>query len=104
MMEWIDGEFNFLPEGGLNDEGGSPSAKSMNNKASVIDAEPITTVPLSEFAKNIVDSDDASSKKDDMTLIGRFIPTESPNPKVNTSFKAAGNRKQVVESLVSDIK
>ncbi|GJT13142.1 putative reverse transcriptase domain-containing protein [Tanacetum coccineum] len=98
IMECIDGEFNFLPEGGLNDEGGSPSAKSMNNKASVIDTEPITTVPLSEFAKNIIDSDDASSKKDEMTLIGRFIPTESPNPEVNTSFKVTGNRKQVAES------
>ncbi|GJU03107.1 hypothetical protein Tco_1113445 [Tanacetum coccineum] len=33
MMEGIDGEFNFLPKGGLNDEGGSPSTKSVNNEA-----------------------------------------------------------------------
>ncbi|GJV13039.1 hypothetical protein Tco_1354580 [Tanacetum coccineum] len=63
MMEGIDGEFNFLPEGCLNDEGSSPSAKSVNNEAPSIDLEPITVVPPSRFTKNNGDSDDAPSEK-----------------------------------------
>ncbi|GJR98623.1 hypothetical protein Tco_0270797 [Tanacetum coccineum] len=98
MMEGIDGEFNFLPEGDLNDEGGSPSTKYVNNEALVIDAEPITTIPPLEFAKNIGDSNDTPSEKDGMTLIGRSVPNESQNPEVDTSSKAVGKRKQVVES------
>ncbi|GJZ81387.1 hypothetical protein Tco_0646381 [Tanacetum coccineum] len=61
MMEGIDGEFDFIPEGGMNDEGSS-STKSVNNEALITDAEPLT------------------------------------NRKVSASSKAAGKRKQTVES------
>ncbi|GJV41911.1 hypothetical protein Tco_1420351 [Tanacetum coccineum] len=60
MMEGIDGEFNFLPKGCLNDERSSPSAKSVNNEAPTIDAEPITIVGTSSKAvgkrKQVVDT------------------------------------------------
>ncbi|GKD80553.1 hypothetical protein Tco_1347392 [Tanacetum coccineum] len=42
MMEGIDGEFHFIPEGGVGDEGSSPSTRSVNNEALTIDAEPLT--------------------------------------------------------------
>ncbi|GJQ99189.1 hypothetical protein Tco_0522174 [Tanacetum coccineum] len=98
MMERIDGEFNFLPEGYLNDEGSSPSSKSVNNEAPAIDAEPITDVPPLRFTKNIGNSDDAPPKKDEVALIGHSVPNEQQNPQVGTSSKADGKRKQVVES------
>ncbi|GKE26266.1 hypothetical protein Tco_1441650 [Tanacetum coccineum] len=69
MMEGVDGEFNFLPEGGLDEEGNSPSTWSINNETPAIDAKPITIVHPLEFAKNIGDSDDAPSKMDEVTLI-----------------------------------
>ncbi|GKE76868.1 hypothetical protein Tco_1542988, partial [Tanacetum coccineum] len=71
MMEGVDGEFNFLPEGGLDEEGNSPSTRSVNDETSTIDAEPITDIHPLEFAKNIGNSDDAPSERDEMTLIGR---------------------------------
>ncbi|GJU05002.1 hypothetical protein Tco_1121432 [Tanacetum coccineum] len=74
MMEGVDGEFNFLPEGGLNKDESPPSTKSVNNKAHMVDAEPIAVVHPSEFAENIGDSDDAPSENDEMTLIGRSKP------------------------------
>nr|GEZ07380.1 hypothetical protein [Tanacetum cinerariifolium] len=42
IVEEVDDEFHFLPDGGVNDEGISPSTKSVNNEALVIDAEPLT--------------------------------------------------------------
>ncbi|GJZ37945.1 hypothetical protein Tco_0584136, partial [Tanacetum coccineum] len=47
------------------DEGSSPSSKSVNNEALVIDAEPLTVVHPLEFAENIGNSDDAPSEKDE---------------------------------------
>ncbi|GKD62115.1 hypothetical protein Tco_1299624 [Tanacetum coccineum] len=44
MIQGVDGEFNFLPEGGFDDNQGSFSAKSVNNKTPIIDAEPISVV------------------------------------------------------------
>nr|GEV81313.1 hypothetical protein [Tanacetum cinerariifolium] len=73
MMERIDGEFNILLEGCLNDEDISPSAKSVNNEALAINAEPITAVPLLRFTKNIGDSDDAPSEKDEVAIIFRSV-------------------------------
>nr|GEU71438.1 hypothetical protein [Tanacetum cinerariifolium] len=53
MMEGIDGEFHFIPEGGAGYEGSFPSTKSVNNEAPTINAEPLTVVHPSKFAKNI---------------------------------------------------
>ncbi|GKF26255.1 hypothetical protein Tco_0082149, partial [Tanacetum coccineum] len=44
------------------------------NETPAIDVKLITIVHPSEFAKNIGDSDDASSEKDEVTLIGRSKP------------------------------
>ncbi|GKD19837.1 hypothetical protein Tco_1208995, partial [Tanacetum coccineum] len=38
MMDGVDGEFNFLPKGGLDEEGNSPSTRPLNNETSAIDA------------------------------------------------------------------
>ncbi|GKD74279.1 hypothetical protein Tco_1332561, partial [Tanacetum coccineum] len=92
IMEGVDDEFNFLSEGGLNESERPPSIKSVNNEAPVVDAELITVVHPSEFAKNIGDSDDAPSENDEMTLIGHSKPH---NLEVGTSSKDIGKRKQV---------
>ncbi|GKD24476.1 hypothetical protein Tco_1230690 [Tanacetum coccineum] len=64
MMEGIDGEFHFELEGGVGDgEVRSPSIMSVNNEASVIDAEPLNFAPPSQFTENIMDSDDAPSEE-----------------------------------------
>ncbi|GJT43200.1 hypothetical protein Tco_0951915 [Tanacetum coccineum] len=70
MMGRVDGEFNFLPEGCLNNDESSPSAKFMNNEALMVDIEPITTIHPSKFAKNISDYNDAPSENDEAILIG----------------------------------
>nr|GEV26265.1 retrovirus-related Pol polyprotein from transposon TNT 1-94 [Tanacetum cinerariifolium] len=53
IMEGIDGESHFIPEGGAGDEGSSPSTKFVNNEALVIDVDPLTVVHPLEFAENI---------------------------------------------------
>ncbi|GKF90654.1 hypothetical protein Tco_0274355, partial [Tanacetum coccineum] len=98
MMEGIDGEFHFIPEDGVGDEGGSPSTRSMNNEAPMINVDPFTTVDPSEFPKNIGDSDDASSEQDEVTLIDRTTAEKTQNQRVSSSSKATGKRKQTVES------
>ncbi|GKD38321.1 hypothetical protein Tco_1258528, partial [Tanacetum coccineum] len=42
IMEGVDGEFNFLPESGLDEEGNFHSIRSINNEALTIDAKPLT--------------------------------------------------------------
>ncbi|GJS15520.1 hypothetical protein Tco_0409992, partial [Tanacetum coccineum] len=43
MMQEIHGEFKFLPEGCIDGNQGSPSSKSVNNEAPIIDAKPLTS-------------------------------------------------------------
>ncbi|GJT10924.1 hypothetical protein Tco_0857966 [Tanacetum coccineum] len=64
MMEGVDGEFNFLPEG-ANEDSSSPSTKSVNNETLVIDVDPITKILPSERVETIVDSDDDPSDHND---------------------------------------
>ncbi|GJQ97761.1 hypothetical protein Tco_0008900 [Tanacetum coccineum] len=66
MMEEIDGEFHFIPEG--------------------------------EFAENIGDSDYAQFEQDEITLIERTNVEKTQNQRVSASSKAAGKRKETVES------
>ncbi|GJV81089.1 hypothetical protein Tco_1516959 [Tanacetum coccineum] len=61
MIQGINGEFNFLPEGGFNDSQGSFFVKPMNNETPIIDAEPISVVLPTNVADNIVDSSNTSS-------------------------------------------
>ncbi|GKG63334.1 hypothetical protein Tco_0640829, partial [Tanacetum coccineum] len=65
MMEGIDGEFHFIPKGGVGDERGSPSTRFANNEALAIDADLLTAVHPSEFFENIGHSNDASSEQDE---------------------------------------
>nr|GEV74730.1 hypothetical protein [Tanacetum cinerariifolium] len=99
MMEEIDGEFHFLPKGGAGDEGSSYSTKSVKNEALDIDVEPLNVVHPLELAKNIGDSSDASSEKDEVTLIDRTVTEKAQNQKVSASSKAVGKRKQTAESF-----
>nr|GFA31214.1 hypothetical protein [Tanacetum cinerariifolium] len=64
MIQGVDGEFSFLPEGGLDEGQDSPSVKFVNNNIPVVDAKPISAVH----------PDNASHENDDLTLIGLSIP------------------------------
>ncbi|GKC70363.1 hypothetical protein Tco_1116246, partial [Tanacetum coccineum] len=91
IIEGIDGEFHFEPEGGVGDgEGSSPSIRSVNNEAPVIDHEPHNSAPPSQFAENIRDSNDAPSKND--------VVDEARNRKLGKSSKATRKRKHIAES------
>ncbi|GJX16869.1 hypothetical protein Tco_0217701 [Tanacetum coccineum] len=61
MIQGIDGEFNFLPKGGLDD---SPSVKSVNNGIPVVAIESISTAHPSTFDENVICSADNISKAD----------------------------------------
>ncbi|GJS72829.1 hypothetical protein Tco_0705670, partial [Tanacetum coccineum] len=61
MIQGVNGEFNFLPEGGFDDNQGSFFVKSVNNETLIIDAEPISVVLPANVADNIVDSSNTSS-------------------------------------------
>ncbi|GKD30990.1 hypothetical protein Tco_1241768 [Tanacetum coccineum] len=91
MMEGIDGEFRFQPEGGVGDgKGSSPSIKSINNEALVIDVKPLNFAPPSQFAKNIMDSNNAPLEKN--------VADEARNRKLGKPSKAKWKRNQVAES------
>nr|GEX39966.1 hypothetical protein [Tanacetum cinerariifolium] len=64
MVEGIDGGFHFEPKGGVGDgEEESPSNRSVNNEALMIDVNPLNFAPLSHVAKNVRDSYDVSLEK-----------------------------------------
>ncbi|GJR28837.1 putative reverse transcriptase domain-containing protein [Tanacetum coccineum] len=91
----IDGEFNFLPEGGFDDNQGSLSVKSVNNKTPIIDAEPISTTHPSNVAENIVDSGNTSSEDGLLPV----HPSTYSFPKASEKLKAAGKRKLTAAGL-----
>ncbi|GJT16767.1 hypothetical protein Tco_0875473 [Tanacetum coccineum] len=87
--------FNFLPEGGLDENQGSLSAKSMNNETPMIDVEPISDVHPSNVAENIVDSYNTSPEEDELSPVG---PSASPYPEAGEKSKAARKRKLTVDA------
>ncbi|GJS75107.1 retrovirus-related pol polyprotein from transposon TNT 1-94 [Tanacetum coccineum] len=89
--------FNFLPEGGLEEN--QSSTKSVNNEALVIKAEPISDVHPSDIAENIVDSRNTFSKEDRLSLIG---PDALSYLEVGKRLMVAGKRKVVVGSHGED--
>ncbi|GKA79824.1 hypothetical protein Tco_0786420 [Tanacetum coccineum] len=99
MIQGVDGEFNFLPGRGLDEGQDSPSAKSVNNRSLVVDADPISVVHPSAFAKNIIYSDNASHESDDLTPVDLSEPYD---PKTGNTSKAAGKRKRAVGSHRED--
>ncbi|GJZ97108.1 hypothetical protein Tco_0669442, partial [Tanacetum coccineum] len=90
IMQEIDGEFKFLPEGYIDDKQGSPSSKSVNNEASTIDAKPLTSIHPSDFVEDVVDSDDASAGDNENPLVGTSLPPLHEASKILRSF---GKRK-----------
>ncbi|GKB01146.1 reverse transcriptase domain-containing protein [Tanacetum coccineum] len=83
MMQEIDGEFKFLLEGCIDNNQGSPSSKSVNNEASVIDAKPLTSLHPSNFIEDVADSDDASAGDNENPLLGTSLP---PLPKAGSKM------------------
>ncbi|GJZ55427.1 hypothetical protein Tco_0610620, partial [Tanacetum coccineum] len=90
MMQEINGEFKFLPEGCIDDNQGSPSSKSVNNEALVIDAKPLTSLHPSNFVEDVADSDDASARDNENPLLGTALP---PLPKAGKKLRSLGKRK-----------
>ncbi|GKE72442.1 hypothetical protein Tco_1534483, partial [Tanacetum coccineum] len=95
MVQGIDGEFNLLPEGGLDENRGSLSAKSVNNEAPMINADPISAVHPSNVDENINDSYNTSLEDDELSPVGPFA---SPYPEAGEKSKAAGKRKLTVDA------
>ncbi|GJU85715.1 hypothetical protein Tco_1293261 [Tanacetum coccineum] len=95
MIQEVNGEFNFPPEGGLDDNQGSLSAKYVNNETPIINTEPIFVVLLSNVANNIIDSSNTSS--------GDELPPVHPSTSffldVGEKSKAAGKRKLAADAL-----
>ncbi|GJU59648.1 hypothetical protein Tco_1237414 [Tanacetum coccineum] len=90
MMQEIDGEFKFPPEGYINDNQGSHSSKSVNNEALTIDAKPLTSVHPSDFVEDVVDSDDASARDNENPLVGTSL---SPLLKAGEKLRSLIKRK-----------
>nr|GEY64287.1 hypothetical protein [Tanacetum cinerariifolium] len=61
MIQGVNGEFNFLPEGGFEDNQGFFSAKSVNNETPILNAEPISALLPANVADNIINSSNTSS-------------------------------------------
>ncbi|GJW40525.1 hypothetical protein Tco_0066370 [Tanacetum coccineum] len=90
MLEGVDGEFTFLPAEGVSEGRNSPSAKSVNNDAPMIDATPISSVYPSNIVENVDDSDDPSYGEGEQTLVGASLP---PHPEANKKLKILRKRK-----------
>ncbi|GJW25339.1 hypothetical protein Tco_0039150 [Tanacetum coccineum] len=97
MIQEVDGEFNFLHEGGLDEDQSSLSVKSVYNKISMINAEPISVVHPLNVAKNVIDSGNASHENDELNPVGLSKPHD---PKAGNTSKAAGKRKHAVVPLM----
>nr|GEX80965.1 aspartyl protease family protein At5g10770-like [Tanacetum cinerariifolium] len=92
MVQGVDGEFNFLPVGGLDEN--ESSTKSVNNEAQMINAKPISDVHHLDINENIMDSRNTSFEKGGLSLIGPDAPSYL---EVGKRSKVAGKRKVVVE-------
>nr|GFB68545.1 hypothetical protein [Tanacetum cinerariifolium] len=74
IMQEIDGKFKFLPEGCIDDNECSPSSKSVNNEAPIIDVKPLMSVHPLDFVEDVVYSDDASVRDNKNPLVGTTLP------------------------------
>ncbi|GJZ36422.1 hypothetical protein Tco_0582613 [Tanacetum coccineum] len=97
MVQGVDGEFNFVLEGGLDEN--QSFTKSVNNEAPMINAEPIFAVNPSNITENIADSHNISSDKGGLSPIGPDAPSYLEEGKRST---VAGKRKVAVGSHVED--
>ncbi|GKE15462.1 hypothetical protein Tco_1423039, partial [Tanacetum coccineum] len=95
MIQGVDGEFNFLLEGGFEGNQGSFFAKSMNNETPILDEEPISVVLPANVTDNIIDSSNTSSNDE----LPPVHPPTSSFSEVGEKSKAARKRKLVVAAL-----
>nr|GEX21083.1 hypothetical protein [Tanacetum cinerariifolium] len=84
ILGGVDGEFNFLHAEDASEGRNSPSSKSVNNDAPMIDAAPLSSVYPSNIVENIADSDDPSYEDDEQTLVGSSLP---PHPEASKKHK-----------------
>ncbi|GJX50643.1 hypothetical protein Tco_0277488 [Tanacetum coccineum] len=92
MIQGIDGEFNFLPKGGLDD---SLSVKSVNNGILVVNTKPISTAHPSTFDENVICSGNAPHENDHITSVGLSKPYDLEADNIS---KADGKIKHVAGS------
>ncbi|GKC49870.1 hypothetical protein Tco_1072615, partial [Tanacetum coccineum] len=90
MIQEIDSEFKFLSEGCIYDNQGSPSSKSVNNEAPVIDTKPLTSLHPSNSVEDVADSDDASVRDNENPLLGTSMP---PLPEAGKKLRSLAKRK-----------
>ncbi|GJR93357.1 hypothetical protein Tco_0265531 [Tanacetum coccineum] len=90
IAQGIDGEFYFVPEGGVDENQGSPSVKSVNNKVPVINVDPLSSVPPMTAIEDVADSDNLSYEEDILPPVG---PSMHPHPEAGKTLKALGKRK-----------
>ncbi|GJR79577.1 retrotransposon protein, putative, ty1-copia subclass [Tanacetum coccineum] len=95
MLGGVDGELNFLPVEGASEGQNSPSAKSVNNNAPMIDATPLSSVYPSNVVENVANYDDPSYGEDEQNLIGPYL---SPYPEASKKFKILRKRKVAGEA------
>nr|GEZ28761.1 hypothetical protein [Tanacetum cinerariifolium] len=95
MIQGVDGEFNFLPEGGFEDNQGSFSAKYVNKETLIFDAEPISVVLPTNVGDNIIDFSNTSSDDE----LPPLHPPTSSFPEVGKKSKVARKIKLVVDAL-----
>nr|GEW73252.1 reverse transcriptase domain-containing protein [Tanacetum cinerariifolium] len=88
MMQGVDGEVNFLPERGLDEN--QSSIKYVNNEAPVINTKPISIMHPSDIAESIMDSYNISSDEGGLSPIGPDAPAYLEEGKRST---IAGKRK-----------
>nr|GEW22613.1 hypothetical protein [Tanacetum cinerariifolium] len=70
MLGEVDGELSFLPTEGASEGQNSPSVKSVNNNAPMIDATPLSSVYPSNV-ENV--ADDPSYRDDEQTLVAQKV-------------------------------
>nr|GEW94127.1 hypothetical protein [Tanacetum cinerariifolium] len=100
----VNGEFNFLLEGGLDKN--RSSTRSVNNEAPMINVEPTCIVHPLNDAGNILDSHNISSDEGRLSPIGPNAPSYPEEGKISTvtgKRKVAGKRKVVVGSHGEDL-
>ncbi|GKA00954.1 hypothetical protein Tco_0673619, partial [Tanacetum coccineum] len=84
MIQGVDGEFNFLPEGGFKDNQGSFSTKSVNNETPILDAEPTSAVLPANVVDNIIDSSNTSYDDE-------LPPVHPPTSSIPEASKVTGD-------------
>ncbi|GJU32917.1 retrovirus-related pol polyprotein from transposon TNT 1-94 [Tanacetum coccineum] len=84
LVKRLEMDFRSFMVGGIDGEGNSPSNRSVNNEAPVIDVAPLNSAPPSHIAKNTKDSDDVSYEGD---IVGEA-------ERLRKSSKVTGKRKQ----------